>query len=116
NARDWTDRFREIADAAARLSARQALLDGEIAVLLPNGTTSFQALQNLLTGDGQGLLCYFVFDLLHLDGQDLTGATLEARKRALEDLVGPGRDGAIRYSTHVVGQGEEFFRQACRLS
>jgi bifunctional non-homologous end joining protein LigD len=116
NARDWTDRFREIADAAARLSARQALLDGEIAVLLPNGTTSFQALQNLITGDGQGLLCYFVFDLLHLDGQDLTGGTLEARKRALEELVGPGRDGAIRYSTHVVGQGEEFFRQACRLS
>ena len=34
----------------------------------------------------------------------------------MEDLVGPGRDGAIRYSTHVVGQGEEFFRQACRLS
>ena len=29
---------------------------------------------------------------------------------------GARRDGAIRYSTHVVGQGEEFFRQACRLS
>jgi bifunctional non-homologous end joining protein LigD len=114
NAKDWTDRFPDVAAAAIALPARQALLDGEIAVLLPNGTTSFQALQN--AGVGQGQLCYFVFDLLHLDGQDLTGATLETRKRALQTLIGSRREEVIRYSTHVVGQGEEFFRQACRLS
>jgi bifunctional non-homologous end joining protein LigD len=114
NAKDWTDRFRDVAAAAIALPARQALLDGEIAVLLPNGTTSFQALQNADAEHGQ--LCYFVFDLLHLDGQDLTGATLETRKSALEALVSSRSAGVIRYSTHVVGQGEEFFRQACRLS
>ena len=38
NAKDWTDRFRDVAAAAIALPARQALLDGEIAVLLPNGT------------------------------------------------------------------------------
>jgi bifunctional non-homologous end joining protein LigD len=116
NAKDWTDHFPDVAAAAAALPARQALLDGEIAVLLPNGTTKFQALQNALAGVEQGQVCYFVFDLLHLDGQDLTGATLEARKRALETLVGSRREGVIRLSTHVVGQGEEFFKQACRLS
>ena len=116
NARDWTARFPSIAAAAGRLPARQALLDGEIAMLLPNGTTSFQALQNALATDPRGQLVYFVFDLLYLDGQDLTGATLEVRKRALETLVPAGRDEAIRYSTHVAGQGDEFFRQACRLS
>jgi bifunctional non-homologous end joining protein LigD len=100
----------------AHLPVRQAFLDGEIAMLLPNGTTSFQALQNALSTDRQGQLVYFAFDLLHLDGQDLTGATLEVRKNALETLIGTGRDGAIRYSTHVVGHGDEFFRQACRLS
>jgi bifunctional non-homologous end joining protein LigD len=114
NAKDWTDQFRDVAAAAIALPARQALLDGEIAVLLPNGTTSFQALQN--AGAEHGQLCYFVFDLLHLDGEDLTGATLETRKGALEALVGSRSVGVIRYSTHVVGQGEEFFRQACRLS
>src|SRR5580765_3530121 len=114
NAKDWTDQFRDVAAAAIALPARQALLDGEIAVLLPNGTTSFQALQNASAEHGQ--LCYFVFDLLHLDGQDLTGATLETRKRALETLVGSRSDGVIRFSTHIVGQGEEFFRQACGLS
>jgi bifunctional non-homologous end joining protein LigD len=116
NGLDWTARFPAIAEAAARLPARQALLDGEVAVLLPNGTTSFQALQNALPSGGQGQLVYFLFDLLHLDGQDLTGAALEARKRALETLVGTDRASAVRYSTHVVGQGERFFRKACRLS
>jgi bifunctional non-homologous end joining protein LigD len=114
NARDWTAQFPGIADALSRLQAKQGLLDGEIAVLVPNGTTSFQALQNAMSTGGQGELVYFVFDLLHLDGQDLTGAPLEARKHALEKLVGTNRDGPIRYSTHVVGQGEEFFSQACR--
>jgi bifunctional non-homologous end joining protein LigD len=114
NAKDWTEQFPGIAAAAARLPLRQALLDGEIAVVQPNGTTSFQALQNHLAGAGQGQLCYFVFDLLHLDGQDLTGATLEARKQALEALVGSAGDNAIRYSKHVRGQGAEFFQQACR--
>src|SRR5262249_44146805 len=48
-AQDWTSRFPTGAAAAARLPARQAFLDGEIAVMLSNGTTSFQALQNELS-------------------------------------------------------------------
>src|SRR3954453_2318147 len=43
---EWTADFPSVAAAAARLGARQALLDGEIAVVLPSGVTSFQALQN----------------------------------------------------------------------
>ncbi len=116
NARNWTTQFPGIAGAAARLPVQEALLDGEIALLLPNGTTSFQALQNSLSGERQGQIVYFVFDLLHLDGQDLTGATLENRKRALEALVGTRSDGSIRYSAHVVGRGDEFLRQTCRAS
>jgi bifunctional non-homologous end joining protein LigD len=116
NARDWSAWFPEISAAAARLPVERALLDGEVAVLQPDGTTSFQALQNALSTGGRGRLVYFVFDLLHLDGQDLTGAPLESRKQALEQLLGAGRDGPLRYSTHVVGQGEELFRRACRLS
>jgi bifunctional non-homologous end joining protein LigD len=116
NANDWTARFPEIAAAAARLPVRGVLVDGEIALLMPNGTTSFQALQNALSGGDQGRLVCFVFDLLHLDGQDLTGATLEARKAALEKLLSPRRSGPIRYSSHVVGRGDAFFKEACRRS
>ena len=63
---DWTRDFPEIAAAARRLPVRSALFDGEIAVLLPDGRTSFQALQNSLAGDRRGELVYFVFDLLEL--------------------------------------------------
>jgi len=116
NRHDWTDNFPTIAKALERLDADDALLDGEVAVLLDNGTTSFQALQNHLSGLPAGQLTYLVFDLLHLNGRDMTGARLEDRKRLLADLLGPVRDaaGPLRYSDHVVGDGSAFFAQACR--
>jgi bifunctional non-homologous end joining protein LigD len=116
NHHDWTAQFPEIAEAVAALPVRQAFLDGEIAVLLEDGTTSFQALQNALSGDAQRRLVYFVFDLLYLDGHDLRSAALEDRKRALERLLTPRRAGPVRYSGHVAGRGETVFREACRLS
>jgi len=117
NGRDWTDNFPTVTKAVGRLAADRALLDGEVAVLLDNGTTSFQALQNHLSGSHAGQLTYLVFDLLHLNGLDLTGTRLEDRKRLLADLLGPVRDAAspLRYSDHVVGDGPAFFAQACRL-
>jgi bifunctional non-homologous end joining protein LigD len=117
NGRDWTEKFPAIAEAVARFPAERAMLDGEIAVLQPDGTTSFQALQNFLSGTGRGQLVYMVFDLLHLDGWDLTGGRLEDRKAALERLLasGDGKSGPVRYSDHVAGDGPDFFAHACRL-
>jgi len=117
NARDWTESFPDVAAAVARLPAEQAILDGEGTVLLPDGTSSFQALQNFMSGAGDGRLAYMIFDLLYLDGRDLTGARLEDRKAALARLLGSANDKAavLRYSDHVVGSGAEFLEQACRL-
>ncbi len=117
NGRDWTEKFPTIAEAVGHLPAERAMLDGEVAVLQPDGTTSFQALQNFLSGTGRGQLVYMVFDLLHLDGWDLTGARLEDRKATLERLLaaGDGKAGPVRYSDHVVGDGPDFFAHACRL-
>src|SRR5262245_13544195 len=117
NARDWTESFPDVAAAVARLPAEQAILDGEVTVLLPDGTSSFQALQNFMSGTESGRLAYMIFDLLHLAGRDLTGARLEDRKAALARLLGSTNDKAavLRYSDHVVGSGAEFLEQACRL-
>jgi bifunctional non-homologous end joining protein LigD len=115
HAKDWTDRFGPIAEAAAELPASSALLDGEVVVLEPDGTTSFQSLQNALTADRERELVYFVFDLLYLDGYDLRPAPLSARKEALTTLLAGGEAGpALRLSDHVQGQGEGFYRQACQ--
>src|SRR5512138_2137429 len=111
--KDWTQEFPEVAAAAARLPVRSALLDGEVAAVLPDGRTSFQALQNAFSG-GERRLVYFVFDLLHLDGEDLAPRPLLERKAALERLLG-GSGGIVRYAPHVEGDGGAIFREACRL-
>ena len=110
---DWTERFSEVAAAAAALPVERAVLDGEIVVVAADGSTSFQALQNLLSRRGDRGLVYFAFDLLHLDGFDLTAATLEDRKNALARLIRSGA-GPIRFSDHVAGRGREFYAEACR--
>ena len=61
NGNDWTDAFPEIVDAIGALGVRSALLDGEVAMVLPDGRTSFQALQNAFRGGSRRALVYFVF-------------------------------------------------------
>jgi bifunctional non-homologous end joining protein LigD len=112
NGNDWTERFPHLRDALAGLPCRAALLDGEAVVLDANGRSSFQALQSAI-GEGRPDIVYFAFDLLHLDGYDLTGAPLVARKAALARLVADA--GPVRYSDHVEGHGPAFFAEACRL-
>ncbi|HEY7511570.1 MAG TPA: DNA ligase D, partial [Vicinamibacteria bacterium] len=115
NGKDWTGQFESVARAAARLPAEKALVDGEVAMLLPDGTTSFNALQNAGAPPPGARLTYFVFDLLHLDGYDLTKAALEARKDALRALVAPGAAATVRFSDHVIGNGREFHEKACGM-
>ncbi len=116
NGKDWTDRFSPIAEAVAALPVKEALLDGEVVVLEPDGRTSFQALQNALTVNRDRDLVYFAFDLLYLDGYDLRPAQLLDRKEALSRLLAASSSAAVRISDHVQGQGEGFYRQACNLA
>ncbi len=112
--KDWTAEFPEVAAAVRALPLRRALLDGEVAALLPDGRTSFQALQNVFAAGARRPLAYFVFDLLFLDGEALSDRPLAERKAALFGLLGEGR-GIVRYSPHVAGGGPAVFREACRL-
>jgi bifunctional non-homologous end joining protein LigD len=102
--KDWTAEFPAVAAAVAKLKLANVILDGEVCVLLPDGRTSFQGLQNR-AGD----LVYYVFDRI-----DLAHQPLEARKRELAELVGTKQTGVIRYSDHVIGRGGEFFAVACK--
>ena len=85
NGLDWTAKYPSIATALAALKCRQAYIDGELCAVRPDGTTTFAGLQ----GHGQtpAALAYFVFDLLHLDGEDLTKLPLLERKAKLETLL-----------------------------
>jgi bifunctional non-homologous end joining protein LigD len=59
-----------------------------------------------------------LFDLVHLDGHDLTAATLLDRKQALRGLLAADEmhcADLVRYSDHVAGNGQAFFEHACAL-
>ncbi|HEX2208502.1 MAG TPA: non-homologous end-joining DNA ligase, partial [Longimicrobium sp.] len=113
NGNDWTERFPTVAAALEALPVRTAVLDGELVVLTARGTTSFQALQNVLNSGRGGELVFYAFDLPYLEGMDLRPAALVDRKEALRGLL--SGNGIVRYSDHIVGVGGEFYRQACGM-
>src|SRR5688572_12977293 len=106
NGNDWTFRFPAIAADLKKLKVREAVVDLEAVVLNDEGKSSFQALQAALgnAGNSRSIVAY-AFDLLHLDGQDLTKLPLTERKEKLRKLLenSPGA-AAFRYSDHVIGQ------------
>jgi len=85
------------------------VLDGEIIVLNSDGTSSFQMLQQYDENPSPNL-CYCVFDILYLNGNDLRDLPLIERKKMLRDIIPDGSN--IRYSDHVQQQGIQFFELA----
>ena len=113
---DWTHRFRPIAAAVAGLPADTALLDGELVVEGDDGISNFSLLQSDLKDGRTDRFVYYVFDLLHLDGRDLTGEPLIERKAALARLLkGAGENGVIRYTEHFLEEGPLILRHACEM-
>ncbi|GAA3717778.1 DNA ligase D [Sphingomonas cynarae] len=106
---DWTNKFPGIAKAATRL-AGTALIDGE-AVAFRDGRPDFSTLKNAI-GDG-GKIVLMAFDLLEQDGEDLTALPTLERKERLRALVADV-PADIRFSEHVIGQGEALLDQMCR--
>jgi bifunctional non-homologous end joining protein LigD len=115
--KDWTGRFPDIAGALAELFETRTVVDGEIVVQLPDGTTNFQSLQNMLQGLEKGKLMYYLFDMPYCDGYDLSRMPLIERKRLLKRFFDgkPSTALPIRYSDHVAGAGDAVYEQACRL-
>lgn len=111
---DWSDRFSSLCDSFRALPVKQALLDGEVVIVAPDGTTSFQALQNVMNSARQEELVFYGFDLLHLDGYDIRAVPLLERKEALRAIL-EGAPERVRFSDHVVGNGRAFHRQACGM-
>jgi bifunctional non-homologous end joining protein LigD len=108
---DWSDRFPGILEEAAKLKVGSALIDGEAVVVDADGRTSFQALQGALKG-APASIDYFAFDLLELDGEDLTGIPLVERKTKLAAVL-PKASSRLRLSEHIKGNGEQLLHHFC---
>ncbi|HEY6079601.1 MAG TPA: DNA ligase D [Polyangiaceae bacterium] len=116
--KDWSERMPTLRETLQQLAVESAYLDGELVALDDEGHSDFQALQNSLSEGRDGALVYYAFDLLHLDGTDLTAQPLLERKSRLRQLlaVQPEPLGQrVRFSAHVVGNGAAFFENASKL-
>ncbi|CAN5524049.1 ATP-dependent DNA ligase [soil metagenome] len=88
NLNDITHALKGIADAVRRLPVRQVVLDGEALWMDVGGPASFQETVSRIDNDAppEGIVT-FLFDLLHVDGEDVLDSTLEERATRLEALA-----------------------------
>jgi bifunctional non-homologous end joining protein LigD len=102
---DWTHKYPAIAVAVASLPARQAYLDGELCGIRLDGTTSFSLIQNASDTGNSGALVFFLFDLLHLDGEAIAPMPLTERNERLRGLLSDGRMYTRLYISAITRSG-----------
>ena len=113
--RDWTHKYPPIAAALSVLPVRQAYFDGELCGVRPDGKTSFSLIQAASDMGNADVLVFFMFDLLYLDGDAISSASLLERKKRLRGLLS-NAGSPLQYSDHQIGRGVEFYARACELS
>jgi bifunctional non-homologous end joining protein LigD len=110
--KDWSDKFRALVKAAAHLPAG-SLIDGEAVAIGENGRPSFQLLQSTLKDQRGANLVFYAFDLLVDRGEDIKRLPNIVRKDRLASLLA-GVNPPIIYGDHVIGRGEDLFREVCK--
>ncbi len=114
NLLDVTARYPELHDLPGAVGRHSAILDGEIVALDTNDRPSFSRLQRRMHVNGPLAISkamrdvpvfYVLFDLLHLDGRDLTALPYRERRRELEMLTLAGANWQLTTSTIENGQG-----------
>lgn len=110
NALEWTDRVPEIRAAVEQLNLASAALDGEL-IAGSGAREDFGLLQATLSGEQQGALAYVLFDLLYLDGIDVSEAPLAERKALLQQVLGEPPP-HLGFSSHIEGDGEAAYALA----
>ena len=119
---DVTGEFPWLADSLRTQPHEEMVLDGEVVALDEVGLPNFSLLQRVRGDHGRsigqhaassGPLLYYAFDLLHLDGSDLSSVPLSQRKGFLQRALTP--DEHVRLVEYVEGDGESFFQGAVGL-
>ena len=112
NAKNLTTDFPAVALALSTIKAKDAVLDGEVVAVDEQGRPSFQALQHRSALAAGHQLVYYAFDLLHLDGRDLTALSLQERRRALEKVL---RGSSVLFSAELKGDLDQIVEGVKRL-
>jgi bifunctional non-homologous end joining protein LigD len=102
NGNELRARYPEVADAVKNLPVDECVIDGEVVALDEEGRSSFQLLQALELEGRKSPVCFYVFDLLQLNGRSLIGLPLSARKELLAQICEDVGD-PIRFSGEIGG-------------
>ena len=112
---DWTDRYRSIANQAARLTPGHLVIDGEMVVLRSDGTSEFWALQRGAHTSVSDRVTYFAFDLLYQNGEDLRRHPFLERKELLRRTLDTSLD-RVRYVEHFAMDGPTLWAHAHKIN
>lgn len=110
NAKDFTGKFPEIVEALQNLPCKEAVLDGEIVALDEEGRSSFQLLQARELSGERPPIFYYVFDLIQIDGKDLTAVPLLKRKAMLKALLA-GLPDTVRFSSSIQADSDRVLKE-----
>ena len=115
NGRDVSDKYPELRMIHELVDQVNAVLDAEIVAFDEDGKNSFEVLQQRMNLSNEREIkrissripvALVAFDLLWLDGHDLTGLALQQRRELLETIV--EQDHRLQVVTHVDGGGTAF--------
>lgn len=112
NNKSFNEKFYPVYNAV-KVWGIQAVVDGEIVVVNKDGVSSFGALQNWRS-EADGDLYYYVFDLLWLNGYDITALPLQERRRLLHEQL-PAQQSVIRMSENFHATATEFLAAAAKM-
>jgi bifunctional non-homologous end joining protein LigD len=107
------ERFPELREIGQFIKAGVALIDGEIVALDKHGLPRFDAMRSRRRNCS---IVFYSFDLLHLDGFDLTACPLIKRKALLKKILPKDNTGRIRFTDHIIGNGEALFQKVEALN
>jgi len=111
NYKSFNEKFYPIVKTLAEYNLN-AILDGEVAVLNEKGVANFGALQNW-RNESHGELVYYLFDIVWLDGFDVTGLPLIRRREILREVM--PQENNIRFSENFETSATEFLEAASKL-
>ena len=112
NAKSFNDKFYSVFKALQNWKIN-AVVDGEIVVTNSKGLSNFAALQNWRS-EADGLLIFYVFDILWLEGMDLTHLPLSQRRNVLRSIL-PATNDIVRFSENFDEPGKQAFETALNL-
>ena len=106
---DLTKRFPALQSVAGSIKAESAILDGEIVALDKNGTPHFEGLR--ASRLEHFTIVYFAFDLMYLNGENLTQLPLMDRKATLRRIMSKRKNSRLLFTDHVIGEGKRLFAE-----